>query len=378
MKIAVLALTGGGADTALRLVEKLPGSELNGGRPGAYRSPRVREVKVFLPQKLGADSPDGELYAGSPSGLMGDIFHRFDGFVLIMAAGVAVRVMAPLLQGKDRDPAVVLLDEKGRFAVSLLSGHLGGANDLARSVAAVLGGTPVITTSTDVQGRLAVDVLARDLGAKIEPVEGIVRVNSALARGEKITLLSEGVLPLGEDYPLWNDPCWEVVTAVGNLFEAARELGDTGKPLVVLTSKTGPAGFLYLRPPSLVAGVGCRRGTTAAAISEALEAALAQSGRSMLSLKKISSIGEKSAEEGILSAAETLGLETEFYPAGLLASILSEHPGLARSEFVSKQMGVGGVCEPASLAGCRQGRLILGKQARQGVTVALAEEESGW
>ena len=378
MKLAVLALTKGGAETAFRLAEKLPGKELNGGRPGVYRSSRVGEVKVFLPQKLGALVPAGELYAGPTAGLIAEIFHRFDGLVLIMAAGIGMRALAPLLQGKDRDPAVVLVDEKGRFAVSLLSGHLGGANDLARSVAAVLQGTPVITTSTDVQGRLAVDVLARDLGAKIEPVEGIVRVNSALARGDRVTLLCDRVLPLGKDHPLFQDPCWEVVTAAGDMSEQARELGVKGEPVVVLTSRTGPGGVLSLRPPTIVAGVGCRRGTTEEAVIEALRDAMAQAGQSVLSLKKISSIEGKSAEEGILRAAESLGVDTEFYPAGVLAGILSERPGLARSEFVYEQMGVGGVCEPASLAGCRQGRLILGKQARQGVTVALAEEESGW
>lgn len=378
MRVAVVALTGGGAATAARLASRLPGSNLNGDRSGAASRYRVEQVKVFLPEKLRSGNFAADYYDCPTGELLRRTFHDFQGLVLIMAAGIAVRSLAPLLQGKERDPAVVVMDERGQFAVSLLSGHLGGANDLARAVASVLGAVPVITTSTDVRGHLAVDVLARDLGVKLEPVKQLVAVNSAIARGSRIMLISQIPLPLGKDHQLWQDSCWQVDISREDLWLRAEAALAKGAIPVLLTCKQGPDRFLYLRPLSIVAGVGCRKGIAADEILKAVRDAFSLAGISPLSLRKTVSIEAKAHEEGILRAAAELRVETEFYPAETLSKILSQHQGLAQSEFVNTQMGVGGVCEPASLAGCRQGKLILGKQANQGVTVALAEEESGW
>jgi len=374
---AIVALTAGGAETALRLKAGLLGLSLNGDRVGAACVDQVDEVDVFLPQKMQAGIA-ASYYDCTTAVQIEKIFARYEGMILIMAAGIAVRALAPLLQGKEKDPAVVVVDERGQFAVSLLSGHLGGANDLARAVSSVLGAAAVITTSTDVQGYLAVDVLARDLGVKVEPVSKLAAVNGAVARGEKVLLLSEFPLPLGREHRLWADAGWQVEVCGEQLWDKAAMALAKGDLTVLLTAQQGSDSPLYLRPPSIVAGVGCRKGMSGNEIIRAVQGALELARRSSLSLKKLVSIEAKAQEEGILQATAHFGVDTEFYPAETLRRILSQDQGLAQSSFVNTQMGVGGVCEPASLAGCRQGKLILGKQAKQGVTVALAEEEFGW
>jgi cobalt-precorrin 5A hydrolase len=372
VKIAIVALTKGGATTANRLAEQLPGSCLGADR---VKGEPIDAVEVFLPQGL-RDFSDGQAirYYSSPTPqLIRKIFSSYHGLILIMATGIAVRSLAPLLQGKDQDPAVIVVDERGQFAISLLSGHLGGANDLARITAKSLGGTPVITTSTDVQGRLAIDVLARDLGVKLEPLELLKQVNSLISKGEKVELLSDYPLDLPEDHPLWRDECWRV-----RVEPEIEDNADVPPNRVILTSRVISRKALFLRPPSIVVGVGCRKGIPGNQILTAIMTALELVGKSPLSIKKLVSIEAKAEEEGIKWAAEQLNVATEFYPVETLQAVLQGNVGLAQSDFVHQQMGVRGVCEPASLAGCSQGKIILGKQAGQGVTVALAEEEFGW
>ncbi|HZW83095.1 MAG TPA: cobalt-precorrin 5A hydrolase [Candidatus Deferrimicrobium sp.] len=372
MNIAIVALTKGGATTAKLLAERLPGTCLGADR---VKGEPIDAVEVFLPEGFrdSSDLQDIRYYSSPTPSLIREIFCSYHGLILIMATGIAVRSLAPLLQGKEQDPAVVVVDERGQFAISMLSGHLGGANDLARIAAKCLGGTPVITTSTDVQGRLAVDVLARDLGVKLEPLELLKQVNSLISKGEKIELISDYPLNLPEDHPLWRDECWQ--TRIEPEIEDNADLNASG---VILTSRVISSKALFLRPPSIVVGVGCRKGIPGHQILAAIKTALKLAGRSPLSIKKLVSIEAKAEEEGIKWAAGQLNVATEFYSVETLQAVLQENTGLAQSDFVHQQMGVRGVCEPASLAGCRQGKIILGKQAGQGVTVALAEEKFGW
>ena len=166
--IRVVALTPAGVLLARRLSRALPGAV------------------TWLPASRAAA---GDESFDSLAEVFAQAFARGDSLVCIMAAGIVVRHLAPLLQGKDRDPAVVVVDEAGRFAVSLLSGHLGGANILARRVAEVLGGTPVITTATDVQGLPALDTLAADHGLVIDNLAAVKEVSMALLAGRPVGLV---------------------------------------------------------------------------------------------------------------------------------------------------------------------------------------------
>ena len=185
-----------------------------------------------------------------------EAFAANDNLVCVMAAGIVVRGIAPYLKGKDTDPAVVVVDEAGQFAVSLLSGHLGGANDLARRVAQLLGGTPVITTATDVQGLPALDVLAAEHGLIIENLAGVRPIHMALLAGRPVRLVDpEGFLS-------------GALSAYPELFRLDPDLDRalTGPGPTVYAGfreRDWPPDWLKLRPRNLVAGMGCHRGTPA-------------------------------------------------------------------------------------------------------------------
>jgi cobalt-precorrin 5A hydrolase len=164
MRIAIIAVTDRGISQALGLAGKLGDSAL-----------------VYAPQ--GRCHDEKVINFSSLSQLISGIFNHYDGFVFIMAAGIAVRMIAPYIQDKRFDPAVVVMDDCAEHAISLLSGHIGGANDLARRIGELTGAEPVITTATDVGRRIAADVLAVKLGLVVEPIEHLKLVNAAIANG---------------------------------------------------------------------------------------------------------------------------------------------------------------------------------------------------
>ena len=162
--IAVYALTPQGARLARGLANEL-------------------RADLYLPGKLAGP---GERAFDSLPELVADVFHEYAGHVFVAACGIAVRAVAPHLRSKAQDPGVVVLDQNGRHAVSLLSGHLGGANDLARRAAAFTGGEAVITTATDSAGLPSLDILARDSGLAIENLEAVRTVNAGLLAGQTV------------------------------------------------------------------------------------------------------------------------------------------------------------------------------------------------
>src|SRR3990170_2204077 len=180
--IAVVAITKQGVETALRIKEALTKQELasNVFAPAKYSQTGV----IPLDQKL------GEFIKAT--------YNRVDALVAVMATGIIIRAVASLLESKLVDPAVVGVDASGRFAISLLSGHYGGANNLTRLIADGIGATPVITTASDVMGKQSIDELARALHLKIENPESLVVVNSSIVNGEKlvIVMLGDARIPL--------------------------------------------------------------------------------------------------------------------------------------------------------------------------------------
>ncbi len=305
--------------------------------------------------------------------LVRNLWDNYEGLVLIMAVGIAVRVISPLLTSKWTDPAVVVVDEKGNFAVSLVGGHWGGANELARGVGSLLGAVPVITTATDVWGKTAVDLLARSWGFLPVPRERVKDVNSALLAGRKVILYTEWELP--DDFR----GSEEVQVVSGSLSQMRFE--QKGGQFVFATSRKGgdfPANSLFLCPPSLVAGVGCRRGVSHEEVEDALAYALEQAGRRRESLVALATHAAKINEPGLHQAARRMELPLIFFSPGMLQMVLQKHQGLQYSQFVKSRMGVGGVCEPAALAAVSEGQLVLPKTARGRVTVALAEAGLLW
>lgn len=295
-------------------------------------------------------------------------FQQADGILFIGAAGIAVRACAPFVQDKTKDPAVVVIDETGRYAVSLLSGHLGGANELAVRAAAVIGAEPVITTATDRNGLFAPDVFAKQNGLVIENMVLAKEAAAAILRGEKLGFFSdfptEGQIP---DQLVPGTVCrinlW--VTCAGTRQEtpAAAETGD------IETEKTKPL-YLKLLAKDAVLGIGCRRGTEKKAIEAAAASVLTSQGLNLRDVKKIATIDLKRDEAGLLEFAASCQTEICFYSSEELLTV----PGIfSESAFVEKTTGVGNVCERAAvLAAGKDAVLAVKKQAGCGVTAALA------
>jgi cobalt-precorrin 5A hydrolase len=290
-------------------------------------------------------------------------FHRFQGHIFIMATGIVVRSIASCLAGKTMDPAVVVIDDRGRFAVSLVSGHIGGANRLARLAADLIGATAVITTATDVNDRPAIDELAVSKGLKIENPDAIKAVNMALLTGGPIRVHDPGNWLAGglpHPLPLAADP------AAGATGRGASDPVTVRVDDVVCDPA---ANTLVLRPPSLVAGIGCNRNTPLEEIHELLKRVLAQSALAAASLWRLASIDIKSDEAGLCALALEMKLPLEFFTKEDLARV-EDVP--TPSATVANHVGVPSVCEAAAILASRNGRLIVPKQSTPNVTVAIA------
>lgn len=341
MKVAFIAFTRRGYETMQNLAVNMA---LNSTRIG---DEFTLTTTKRLADEVGLDSFDdlgvwtGERFADS------------DALVFIGATGIAVRAIAPHVRDKFSDPAVVSLDEAGQFAVPLLSGHVGGANDLAREVATAIGARAVVSTATDVNGLFAVDEWARKQGIALVERQIAKEVSACLLDGGAVGFASdiavEGALPSG-------------------LEEGPHELGikvglDTADCPFVRT--------LHLVPRVVTVGVGCKRGTDAAALEAFVRAALANAHISPAAVARVASIDVKCDEEAILALARALGCEPEFYAAERLAAVEGT---FASSDFVKATVGVDNVCERAAVAG--GARLISGKEAHEGMTVALGQDEA--
>lgn len=344
--LAILAITRRGASLARRLAADIPGSE------------------VWLPEKMRAT--DGCRYYREPLAVkLGELFRQRERLVCVMATGIVVRLLAPHLQGKQVDPAVVVADEAGRFAVSLLSGHLGGANQLAEEVALLLGGTAVITTATDVNSLPAWDEVARRHGLLVEPVDHIKHLNRMLLEGERIALVDPGER-IAEAYA---DTPGVTVCRSG---AEAIELTPVGIVWVThdqLPGLEGRSDWLALRPRDLVVGIGCNRDTSAGEIEAEVAATLAEAGLSAASVACLASIEAKQDEAGLLEYAAARGLTIEFHSGDELNRV--DVPG-APSPYVLAAVGAKGVCEPAAVLTAGGGPLLVTKQKRGNVTVAVA------
>ena len=341
MKVAFIAFTRRGYETMQNLAVNM-----------ALNSPRIGDEFTLtttkrLADEVGLDSFDdlgvwtGERFADS------------DALVFIGATGIAVRAIAPHVRDKFSDPAVVSVDEAGQFAVPLLSGHVGGANDLAREVAAAIGARAVVSTATDVNGLFAVDEWARKQGLALVERQIAKEVSACLLDGGTVGFASdiavEGALPSGVE-------------------EGPHEFGIK----VGLDTADCPfAHTLHLVPRVVTVGVGCKRGTDAAALETFVRGVLANAHISPAAVARVASIDVKHDEEAVLALARALGCEPVFYSAEQLAAVEGT---FASSDFVKAAVGVDNVCERAAVAG--GARLIGGKEAHEGMTVALGQDEA--
>lgn len=299
--------------------------------------------------------------------LTAEIFSEYDGILYIMASGIAVRSIAPHLVSKTSDPAVLVMDECGQHCISLVSGHLGGANAWTADIARAAGADPVITTATDVHHRRAPDDLARELYMKAEPLEALKRVNSLIAEGKRCLFFLDqdrkDRLFLEERLKKCHVEALPVKTMESCRFDAAVLITDA--------QETCRKPHVYLRPRNLYVGIGCRRGTPEELIERALSEALDRIGASPLQIAALASVSLKSDEEGLLALGRKIGRPVQFFEPHILRKVIEAHH-LEESAFVKKTIGVGNVCEAAALKAAQQGRLVFPKTKYTQVTAAIA------
>lgn len=278
--------------------------------------------------------------------------------LFIGACGIAVRAVAPFLTDKLRDVPVLVADEKGKYIIPVLSGHMGGANDLANRIAVKTGAEPVITTATDINKKFAVDLFAKRNNLYIADKDGIVKVSSKALAGEEILVSVEA----GHE-----SPCEE--TGVRLVPYPPVGFAD-----VVVTSKDGffDASVL-LKPREYVIGIGCKRGKNVNEIDHFISKKLDETGISVTQVYAVSSVSQKRDEQGIIEWCKKEGLPFLTYEAEELQEVNGNFTG---SSFVKRQVGVDNVCERAAVKACGEdGKLVALKAAENGITIAVAKRK---
>lgn len=342
MKIRILAYTTQGGKTGERLIE---GLEQMG-----YSCEGYLFHKYYNPALSSFVDSESLLQKG---------FEEKDCLIFICAAGIAVRKISPFVHSKVTDSAVVVVDDLGQFVIPLLSGHLGGANEMAGTCAAILGATPVITTATDLHGKFAVDLFAKRNQLVIEDMKKAKLVSAALLEEAVVYVcVEEGILSQA-DGSLPQGIQW---------VDSLEKAGEGWKILVSLYQKEDRDDVLQLIPRAVTLGIGCRKGTPEDTIAEVVEEVLARYQIDKRCVSRICSIDVKKEEKGLLCFAQSLDLPFVTFSSQQLAKIPGE---FTKSAFVLETVGVDSVCERSAVAGSG-GRLLIRKQAKNGVTVAAA------
>ena len=332
MKNALIAVTRNGALIAERIKTGLSGCD----------------GSVFV---LSRYAGEGCVPFDSLRGLTAEIFASYDALVFICACGIAVRMVAPHLVSKQTDPAVIAIDEQGQFAVSLLAGHLGGANALTKKIAALIGAVPVITTATDAGGLFSPDLFAQANDLHICEPDAAKAVAAAVVDGRKFGLRC--------DYPYVGLPpsCDP---------EGACETG------IVISRDTSLHPFpttLHLLPRNIVIGAGCKKNTPPAMFAAFVAEQLREHGLPLCRVAALHTVDLKKDEPAMREFCAKNGIPLCSFPAARLMSV----PGdFTPSEFVRKTVGADNVCERSAALG---GRVIVRKQRGNGVTFAAAERE---
>jgi len=344
--IAVWAITPKGAQLAEAIARKMP------------------QADVFVSVELVSDFERTHGFTR-----LKDAVHRhflsFSAHIFIMSTGIVVRMIAPLIRNKTQDPAVLVADESGQYVISLLSGHIGGANALTLKVAELIQAAPVITTATDVNRLPAVDVLAREKNLYIENYGAIKTVSMALISGAPIYLhdpyyfLSDDlkaatVLPFPEKKSDGKESPQKHMHAGVYIDDREIEVPDN---------------TLVLRPATLVAGIGCHRDTSFEELQKFLFNIFSRFALAVRSLKCLASVDRRVDTAGLLALAKDLDIPINFFaPQELNAVQTIENP----SVMAKKHIGVESVCEASAILGSHQGQLIVPKQSTKNMTVAVA------
>ena len=343
-KTAIFALTLKGAELAARISAQIPGSAC------------LCNYRYALP---------GMTLFEHISEVFPSAWHECDSIICIMSCGIVVRMVSALLEDKTVDPAVVVVDQDGRFAISLVSGHIGGANELATKVARITGGQAVITTASDLQDKPAIDLAAKSAGLLIENSGMLSRIQAAILDEEPLWIFDPDGLLLKH---LPTDHGLRVI----NAFE---EPGPLRAGLGIWVSELlSPRGVrcLKLRPANLVIGIGCNRGTASEEIIGFIGKKLKENRLAPLSIKRFATLDIKSNESGLLEAARAFDRPIHFCAREEIEGIAVPNP----SETVARHVGAKSVCEASALWSAGTQELLVPKRKARNCTLAVARVSS--
>ncbi len=356
--VAVVTLTKWGVETALKIKTALTNLQV----PCRVYAPKKFKHEGVFPLDKKLDESIKQIYS------------EVDAVVAVMATGIIIRAVAPYLQNKLVDPAVLGVDADGKFVISLLSGHYGGANQLTRLIAEGIGATAVITTASDSLGKQSVDELARTLHLTVVNPKSLVKVNSALVNNEHLALILVGNVKVPAEavdgYAVEKAENALQAAEIVNKCDAAAIISKEPIPTDRITKP-----ITVLRPKHIVMGIGARKDAAESQILHAVGEALKKANLPLERIDGLATVDIKKNSKSMIKAAEKLGLSFEFFTVEQLRGL--KHEDLSSdSKMVEEKIGVGGVCERAALikAG-KNPHLILKKQKLNGVTVAIAEGE---
>ena len=278
--------------------------------------------------------------------LLEKTFNKYDLHIFVAATGAVVRIIDGKFKSKDTDPAVITVDDHANFVISLLSGHLGGANEECEKIAQGIDAIPVITTASDVGGKIAVDTFSQKIKAKLNDLDGAKRVTSLIVNGENVSLhLPKNIVNNYEN-------------SAGAIIVSNRKNIEISKII----------------PQNIFIGIGCKRGVSKEHIIEKLKYAMDKQNLELSAIKMAASAWVKSDETGLLEAMKELDIPIKFFEKEeilKLEDLIEE-----KSEYVKKTIGVYGVSEPcAFLASSGKGTFLAKKIKLDGMTLSIFEEE---
>lgn len=335
-RTAVVAITKHGIEIARRIKQKMP------------------DVDIFVPAKHSDSATDVNWFSEHSTQLLGSLFKTHDALICVFSLGAVIRIIAPHLVDKKSDPAVIVIDDRANHVISALSGHLGGANALARLVASFLGAQPVITTAADVNETIAVDLVGREFGWTIENFENVTRVSAFMVNEEKIAIYQDA----GEK-KWWHAQLPKNVTLVDDIgqvkspeFKAGLVISDraVSDPEIAIKS-------VIYRPKSLVVGIGLHWDTTKDVIESGIKTVFSERGLSLKSIRNVSSINREANVKGLEEFSKEYGIPVEIYDKEELAVVSVPNA----SPTVQKFEGTASVSEASSLLSSK-GELIVPKQ----------------
>ena len=326
-------------------------------------SDKGQNLAFDLKEKLDMDSTiiKCDLYHKNVKKYFPILFYEYDAIIAIMASGILIRSIAPLIESKTTDPAVINIDDNGKFVISTLSGHIGGANELTNKISDLIDATPVITTSTDVNNKLGIDVLARDLYLSIDNPKEILYFNKAILEGREISLTVNPNKNFEYLFEYLNKTPMEINVSI---YYSSRIPVDE-------VHVTLDEHELILKEKMIVVGIGCRRGKEYEKIREGFVKSLDDLNILPSRVNLLASAEIKKDENGILELSENFGIPVNFVEIDKLK--LFESDDVSKSEFVYSKFGIYGVCEPSALimAGY-ESKLIYKKTSYDGVTISVA------